>query len=60
MLTGDLYRIDSPKYTNYFSFAVVVKDKKCAFLTCYDSFRTPLQCHQLFQKFGLQTAVMVV
>ena len=35
VLNGDLYRIDNPRYTNYFSFAVVAKDKKNAFLTCY-------------------------
>ena len=35
VLNGDLYRIDNPKYSNYFSFAVVAKDKKNAFLTCY-------------------------
>ena len=35
IINGDLYRIDNPWYSNYFSEAVVSKDKKSAFLVCY-------------------------
>ena len=35
VIEGDLYRIDNPAKSNYFSFAVVSKDKKRALLTCY-------------------------
>ena len=35
IIEGDLYRIDNPKYSNFFSCAVVSKDKSRALLTCY-------------------------
>ena len=35
VIEGDLYRIDNPKEGNYFSCAVVAKDKSRALLTCY-------------------------
>ena len=35
ILEGDLYRIDDPHKTNFFSETVVSKDKKEAFLVCY-------------------------
>ena len=35
VINGDLYRIDNPWYENYFSEAIVSKDKKSAFLVCY-------------------------
>ena len=35
VINGDLYRIDNPWYGNFFSEAVVSKDKKSAFLVCY-------------------------
>ncbi len=35
VLNGDLYRIDDPNKSNYFSFNIVSKDKKKAVLTCY-------------------------
>lgn len=35
VLTGDLYRLDSPFETNYFGFMLVSKDKSCADLTLY-------------------------
>ena len=35
ILEGDLYRIDDPHKTNFFSETVVSKDKKEAILVCY-------------------------
>lgn len=35
ILNGDLYRIDNPMTSNYFSAAVVSKDKDKAILVCY-------------------------
>ncbi len=35
VINGDLYRIDNPHNSNFFSEAVVSKDKKNAFLVCY-------------------------
>ncbi len=37
ILRGDLYRIDNTMESNYFSEAIVSKDKKQALLTCYRS-----------------------
>lgn len=37
VLSGDLYRIDNRTSSNYFSEAIVSKDKKEAVLTCYRS-----------------------
>lgn len=37
ILCGDLYRIDNPMESNYFSEAIVSKDKKQALLVCYRS-----------------------
>ena len=37
VLEGDLYRIDNPYTSNYFSFMLVSKDKSQAHLTCYRS-----------------------
>lgn len=35
VLRGDLYRIDNPWYSNYFSEAIVSKEKDSAMLVCY-------------------------
>lgn len=35
LLDGDLYRIDNPVYSNFFSFMMVAKDKSRATLTVY-------------------------
>ena len=35
VLTGDLYRIDSPETSNFFTVAVVSKDKTHGFMVCY-------------------------
>lgn len=35
MLAGDLYRIDDPNTGNFFSEALVAKDKKSAYLLVY-------------------------
>ncbi|MBR2651093.1 MAG: alpha-galactosidase [Clostridia bacterium] len=37
ILEGDLYRLDDRYSSNFFSFAVVSKDKSQAYLTCYRS-----------------------
>jgi len=37
VLTGDLWRIENPFTSNYFSFMLVSKDKSQAHLTCYRS-----------------------
>lgn len=37
VLEGDLYRLDDPFNSNFFSFAIVSKDKSSAHLTCYRS-----------------------
>ena len=37
ILTGDLYRIDNPNTSNYFSYMLVAKDKSRATLTAYKS-----------------------
>ena len=37
VLNGDLYRLDNPFESNFFSFAIVSKDKSAAHLTCYRS-----------------------
>ncbi len=37
VLEGDLYRIENPYTSNYFSFMIVSKDKSQAHLTCYRS-----------------------
>ncbi|MBQ8381330.1 MAG: alpha-galactosidase [Clostridia bacterium] len=37
VLDGDLYRIEDPTKTNFFSFAIVSPDKSRAHLTCYRS-----------------------
>jgi alpha-galactosidase len=41
VINGDLYRIDNPWYSNFFSEAVVSKDKKRAFLICYRRLNKP-------------------
>ena len=37
VLEGDLYRLDNPFDSSFFSFAIVSKDKSAAHLTCYRS-----------------------
>ena len=37
VLEGDLYRLDNPFDSSFFSFAIVSKDKAAAHLTCYRS-----------------------
>ena len=37
VLEGDLYRLENPFTSNYFSFMIVSKDKSQAHLTCYRS-----------------------